>query len=60
MARRNGKMTINKFRSYLYLTAKLLGDVQAVRSKKPGAVQKRIARRMAGKATGRFLGSLFK
>lgn len=44
-------------RNLLYLLARLLGDIQAARQ---GQVGKRIARRAAGKVTGRFLGSLFK
>ncbi|WBL16383.1 hypothetical protein [Sutcliffiella sp. NC1] len=50
-------MSINKTRGWLYLIAKILGDVNAV---KKGKVGKRIARRAAGKATGRALGRLFK
>lgn len=50
------KMTFAKFRSGLYKTAKAMGDVQAVRKKKVG---KRIARRAAGKVTGRALSKLF-
>lgn len=53
-------MTINQFRSFLYKLARGLGDVQAVRSPKPNAIPKRIARRLAGKATGQFLRNLFK
>lgn len=45
------------FRSMLYIIARLMGDVNAV---KKGKVGKRIARRAAGKATGRSLGKLFK
>jgi hypothetical protein len=44
-------------RSLLYQVARLMGDVNAV---KKGTVGKRVARRMAGKATGRSLGKLFK
>ncbi|MDT8369926.1 MAG: hypothetical protein RQ745_12030 [Longimicrobiales bacterium] len=44
-------------RSFLYALARLLGDVNAV---KRGKVGKRIARRVAGKATGRGLWRLFK
>lgn len=44
-------------RSWLYWLAKILGDVNAV---KKGKVGKRIARRAAGKATGRGLRRLFK
>ena len=44
-------------RRFLYLLARLLGDVNAIRR---GTVGKRIARRVAGKATGRLLGKLFR
>jgi hypothetical protein len=50
-------MSISKTRGWLYLIAKLLGDVNAV---KKGRVGKRVARRLAGKATGRGLGKIFK
>ena len=50
------KMTLAKIRSKIYKTAKVMGDVQAVRKKKVG---KRIARRVAGKVTGRALSKLF-
>lgn len=50
-------MGIGKLRSLLYGTAKVLGDVQAVRK---GTVGKRIARRIAGRGTGRMLGKLFR
>lgn len=50
-------MKINLIRSILYGLAKFLGDVNAV---KKGKVKKRIGRRVAGKATGRFLGKWFK
>lgn len=45
------------FRSFLYMLARLLGDVNAVRR---GRVGRRIGRRVAGRATGRGLGKLFK
>ncbi len=45
------------FRGLLYTIARLLGDVNAV---KKGKVSRRVARRGAGKATGRGLGKLFK
>lgn len=57
---RSKTMSINKFRSHLYLLAKILGDVQAVRSPRKGAVTRRIQRRIAGKITGRLLGRLFR
>jgi hypothetical protein len=44
-------------RSFLYLLAKLLGDVSAVQK---GRVGRRISRRLAGKATGRALGRWFR
>lgn len=50
-------MSINKVRRTLYTVARILGDVNAV---KKGRVGKRIARRAAGKATGRALRNLFK
>ena len=50
-------MRISKIRGLLYLIARLLGDVNAVRR---GTVGKRIARRIAGKASGRLLRRLIK
>lgn len=50
-------MSINKIRSILYGTAKILGDINAV---KKGKIGKRIIRRVAGKGTGKLLGKLFK
>ena len=44
-------------RNRLYQAARVLGDAQAV---KKGKVGKRVARRGAGKLTGRGLGKLFK
>jgi len=51
------KDPISQTRSALYGLAKFLGDISAVQK---GTVGKRIARRTAGKATGRLLGKLFK
>lgn len=48
---------MNRFRGFLYLLAKLLGDVQAVRRNRVG---RRIGRRVAGKITGRALGRIFR
>jgi hypothetical protein len=53
-------MSINKFRSVLYKTAKILGDFQAVKSGSSTKIAKRIGKRAAGKATGRMLRKLFK
>lgn len=53
-------MTLNKFRSFLYFFAKILGDIQALRSPRKGAIKRRIGRRLAGKLTGRALGRLFR
>ena len=50
-------MSINKIRKALYLFARILGDINAV---KRGTVGKRIARRTVGKVTGKMLGRLFK
>jgi|TARA_Y100000031_G_scaffold128818_1_gene147442 hypothetical protein len=50
-------MGISKIRGLLYLIARVLGDVNAVRR---GTVGKRIARRIAGKASGRLLRRLIK
>lgn len=50
-------MSIGKTRGFLYGLARLLGDYSAV---KHGRVGKRIARRIAGKATGRLLWRLFR
>ena len=55
--RREGIAQMGGFRSFLYLLARLLGDVQAVRR---GRVGRRIARRGAGRITGRGLGRLFR
>ncbi len=49
--------SLSAFRGFLYKLARILGDAQAV---KKGRVGKRIARRVAGKLTGRGLGKLFK
>jgi hypothetical protein len=57
-------MSINKARGFMYWLAKLLGDVQAVnKAARKGSVApigKRVARRIAGKLTGRGLGKLFR
>lgn len=44
-------------RSSLYKVARIMGDVNAV---KKGKLGKRVARRVAGKGTGKALGRLFK
>ena len=49
-------MSIGKARGLLYWLARILGDVNAV---KRGTVRQRVARRSAGKVTGRGLGELF-
>jgi hypothetical protein len=50
-------MSPKSVRGWLYLIAKLMGDVNAVQK---GRVGRRIGRRIAGKATGRALGRIFK
>jgi len=51
---------INKTRGILYKLAKLLGDLSAISSRKPGKVTKRITRRATGKATGKLFRKLIK
>ena len=53
-------MSINKTRGLLYKLAKLLGDLSAVSSGKPGKVTKRVTRRAIGKAAGKGFRKLFK
>jgi len=53
-------MSIHKTRGLLYKLAKLLGDLSALSSGKPGKITKRVARRATGKATGRIFRKLFK
>jgi hypothetical protein len=50
-------MSINKTRSLLYKTARILGDVNAVQR---GTVGKRVARRVVGRTAGRQMGRLFR
>lgn len=57
---RGKKITISKVRGWMYFAAKILGDVQAVRSPKKGAIKKRVARRIAGYGAGRFLSWLIR
>lgn len=46
-----------KLRGWLYFFAKILGDLSAI---KKGRVGKRVARRMAGKQTGKAMRKIFK
>ena len=46
-------MSIGKIRSLLYKTARILGDINAV---KRGTIKKRIANRVIGKVSGRLTG----
>nr|MDH3083802.1 hypothetical protein [Bacillus subtilis]WGD69229.1 hypothetical protein P5630_21515 [Bacillus subtilis]WGD89231.1 hypothetical protein P5656_09430 [Bacillus subtilis] len=50
-------MSISKIRSFLYKSSRILGDVQATKN---GTLGKRVARRLAGKATGKIMRSIFK
>ena len=50
-------MNINKIRRPMRKAEKILGDLNAIQK---GTIDKRIARRAAGKLTGRLLGKLFK
>lgn len=51
-------MTLNQFRGLLYGLGKYLGDLQALLSGRPGAIRRRIMRRIAGKITGRAMGKV--
>ncbi|WP_367387449.1 hypothetical protein ABZM97_09770 [Bacillus vallismortis] len=50
-------MNINRIRSALYKSARILGDVNAAKN---GTLGKRVARRAAGKATNKIFKSIFK
>lgn len=50
-------MSVNQTRGLLYKLARLLGDYQAVRR---GRMGRRAGRRVAGRATSRGLGRLFR
>lgn len=50
-------MNIPKIRTFLYTSAKFLGDVSAVKN---GTIGKRIVRRVAGKAASRFINKIVK
>lgn len=50
-------MKVYQFRGFLYWLARLLGDINAVQK---GKIGRRIGRRIAGKATGRIMRSIFK
>ncbi len=49
-------MNINKTRGMLYLLARVLGDINAVKRGKTG---ERIVRRVTGRLTGKLLGKIF-
>ena len=50
-------LTIGETRSALYKTAKLLGDINAV---KRGSIGQRVSNRLVGKASGRISGKITK
>lgn len=50
-------MNLNKIRSALYKSARILGDVNAAKN---GSLGKRMARRAVGKATNKMMRNLFK
>ncbi|WP_164474939.1 hypothetical protein [Indiicoccus explosivorum] len=50
-------MKLSKIRSVLYLSARILGDISAVKN---GTIHKRVARRTLGKAAGRIIGKIIK
>jgi|GEM_PF-1220665 len=55
--RKTKKSSFSQTRSTHYKTARILGDIQEISKGKAG---KRIVRRLAGRATGRLLGKLFR
>jgi len=55
--RKMKRSSFSQTRSTLYKTARSLGDIQAISGGKGG---KRIIRRLAGRATGRILGKIFR
>lgn len=61
---RKPPVTLNKFRGWLYGSAKGLGDAQAVleavRTTSAAPIAKRVGRRVAGYGAGRLLGKLFR
>ncbi len=50
---------ISGLRSWLYWAARLMGDAQAI-ERGPGAVCRRIGRRLVGKMAGKTLWRLFR
>jgi hypothetical protein len=48
-------MTLNSLRGFFYKLLKFLGDIQALRSPREGAVRRRVTRRVLGKIVGRTL-----
>lgn len=52
-----GRRLVGTFRNFLYVLARILGDVQAVRK---GRVGRRITRRVAGRATGKVFRRIFR
>ncbi|MEA4926328.1 MAG: hypothetical protein VB084_13580 [Syntrophomonadaceae bacterium] len=50
-------MNISKTRGILYLIAKILGDISAVKNQTVG---KRVVRRVAGRVSGKMMGKFFK
>ena len=50
-------MTLSKLRGLLYKTARVLGDVQAVRR---GRIIKRLHNRIVGRLSGKLLGRIWK
>ena len=57
LASRGAGMRLTTFRSWLYWLAKMIGDYRAVRTVR---VARRVGYRIAGKATGRAFGGLFR
>ena len=53
-------LTISKVRGVLYDTAKVLGDIQAIKSGNPKKIANRIGRRVLGKESSKLMNKIFK
>ena len=53
------KLSFSKTRGQLYQVAKLMGDINAVKSGSPQKMVKRVLRKQAGKMSARGMSSVF-
>lgn len=54
------KKIINKTRSRMYRTARILGDVNAIISGRPDKIVKRYMRKKSGRGFGKIIRSIFR